>query len=78
MSLLMTDFDSDIELFDDGAFSVFKTRWGTYASRDKEGNGLCSGLDKEAVIFWSREHLNGFQLSAVVVAKVANYGDTLK
>ena len=32
----------EIEVFDDGAFSVFRTRWGTYASRDKEGNGLCT------------------------------------
>ena len=40
----------EIELFDDGAFTVYQTRWKTWASRDKEGNGLCSGLDKEAVL----------------------------
>lgn len=73
----MTDFNTDIELFDDGAFTVFKTRWGTYASRDKEGNGLCSGLDKEAVCFWSREHLLGFPNSYATTTNVAMYGDTL-
>ena len=43
-----------------GAFTVFATRWDTFAARDREGNGLCSGIDKEGVIFWAREHLNGF------------------
>ena len=38
----------EIETYDDGAFTVYQTRWKTYASRDKEGNGLCSGIDKEA------------------------------
>ena len=74
----MTKFDTDIELFDDGAFSVFRTRWGTYASRDKEGNGLCSGLDKEAVIFWAREHLNGYANSWASTTNVSMMGDALK
>ena len=68
----------DIEIFDDGAFTVFKTRWKTYASRDKEGNGLCSSLDRDAVIFWSREHLNGFANSTSYSTNVSTYGDTLK
>ena len=73
------EFDTDIELFDDGEFTIYKTRWGTFASRDKEGNGLCSGLDKGAVIFWSREHLNGFKNSTVTVTNVSTMiGDTLK
>jgi hypothetical protein len=75
----MTKFDADIELFDEGAFTVYKTRWGTFASRDKEGNDLCSGLDKGAVIFWSREHLNDFQNSTMTVTNVSTViGDPLK
>ena len=49
-----------MEVYDDGAFTVFFTRFGLYSSRDKEGKGISCGLDKEAVVFWSREHLNGF------------------
>lgn len=69
----------EIEIFDDGAFTVFGTRWGTFASRDSEGNGLCSGLNKDDVIFWSREHLNGFVNSYATSTNVStNIGDTLK
>ena len=67
-----------MEIFDDGAFTVFTTRWKTYASRDKDGKGLCSGLDKEAVIFWSREHLNGFQNSYMTETSVYMTPDSLK
>ncbi len=49
-----------MEVYDDGAFTVFYTRFVLYSSRDKEGKGLTCGLDKESVVFWSREHLNGF------------------
>lgn len=59
----------EFETYDDGAFTVFNTRWGTYAAKKPNGEGLCSGLDKEAVIFWAREHLNGFQNSYAVVTK---------
>ena len=52
-----------MEVYDDGAFSVFHTSYGMYSSKDKDGVGLCCGLVKEDVIFWSREHLNGFQNS---------------
>ena len=68
-----------MELYDDGAFTLYKTRWGTWASRDKEGNGLCSSVDKEAAIFWSREHLNGFQNSTATVTNVSvEIGEPLK
>jgi len=69
---------TDIEIMDDGAFSVFKTRWGTYSSRDKDGNGLCCSLDKEAVVFWSREHLNNFPNSYATSTNVSMVGDALK
>ena len=70
---------TEIETYDDGAFSVYLTRWKTYASRDKEGNGLCSGLDKDAVIFWSREHLNDFANSYATKTNVSTeIGDSLK
>ena len=74
----MTDYDDRMEVYDDGAFTVFFTRFGMYSSRDKEGKGLTCGLDKEAVIFWSREHLNGYQNSDKIVTNVKFLGgDTL-
>ena len=68
----------EIEVYDDGAFSVYKTRWKTWASRDKEGNDLCSSLDKEATIFWSREHLNNFQNSYMTTTNTYVTADSLK
>jgi len=56
----MTD---SVEYYDDGAFMVIFTRFGLYSSKDKDGQGITCGLDKESVVFWSREHLNGFQNS---------------
>ena len=70
--------DDQMEIFDDGAFTVFGTRFGTYSSRDKDGKGLCSGSDKDAVIFWSREHLNGFQNSTAHTTNVSMTSDSLK
>ena len=62
---------SDVmEFYDDGAIVIHTTRWGTYQARDKDGNGLCSGMDKESVLFWGREHLNGFQNSWHTTTKV--------
>ena len=72
-----TRYTTSMEVFDDGAFTVYETRWGTYSSRDREGNGLCSGLDKEGVIFWSREHLNGFANSWATTTKT-KFGDGYK
>jgi len=57
------------ETYDDGAFNVFSTRWGTFAAKRPDGTGLCSGIDKEAVIFWAREHLNGFANSYATYPK---------
>ncbi len=57
------ELPTDFEVYDNGDFNVFMTRWGTWAATTCDGKGLCSGLDKSAVIFWAREHLNGFQLS---------------
>ena len=68
----------EIEVYDDGAFSVYKTRWKTWASRDKEGNDLCSSLDKDACIFWSREHLNGFANSYMTETRTYITTDSLK
>ena len=59
----------EFEIYDDGAFTVFSTRWGTYAAKKPNGEGICSGLDKESVIFWAREHLNGFQNSYLTYPK---------
>lgn len=59
----------EFETYDNGAFNVFSTRWGTYAAKKSDGTGLCSGLDKDSVVFWAREHLNGFQNSYVTYPK---------
>ena len=68
------DYDDRMEVYDHGAFTVFTTSYGTYSSRDRDGNGLVSGINKESVIFWSREHLNGFQNSnSTVVTNMSNY-----
>lgn len=68
----------EFETYDDGAFNVFSTRWGTFQAKKPDGKGLCSGLDKESVIFWAREHLNGFQNSVATVTNTKFTGkDTL-
>ena len=59
----------EFETYDNGAFNVFTTRWGTYAAKKTNGEGICSGMDKESVIFWAREHLNGFQNSYATTTK---------
>ena len=74
----MTDFNTEIEICDDGAFTLFQTRWKTFAARDSEGKGICSGIDKEAVKFWAREHLNGFQNSYCTETNVRVTSDSLK
>ena len=68
----------EIEVYDDGAFTVFRTRWKTWAARDKEGTDLCSSLNKDAAIFWAREHLNGFANSYVTQTNISMAGDSLK
>ena len=70
--------NDQMEILDDGAFTVFGTRFGTYCSRDKDGKGLCSGSDKDAVIFWSREHLNGFANSTAYTTNVSMSSDFIK
>lgn len=68
----------EFETYDDGAFNVFSTRWGTFQAKRPDGTGLCSGLVKDDVIFWAREHLNGFQNSWATVTKTTMTGrDTL-
>ena len=67
-----------ISIHDDGDFSVITTRWGTYHSKDKEGKELCCGSDKNAVIFWTREHLNNFPNSYMTVTNTTITSDSLK
>ena len=43
----------------DGDISLFKTVAGTWEAKDRNGKGLCSGLVKEDVLFWARNHLYG-------------------
>ena len=68
------EYNDKMEMYDDGAFSVFETR---YSSIDREGKALVSSLSKESVIIWSREHLNGFQNSTAYVTNV-KVGDAVK
>ena len=70
-------YDDRMEIYDDRSFRVFKTAIGRYASEDRKGESLCSGLDRDAVIFWSREHLNGFQNSTATVTNT-KIGDAVK
>ena len=71
------ELPTDFEVYDNGAFNVYKTRWGTWAASTGEGEGLCSGMDKSAVIFWAREHLNGFQNSWATTTNTT-FGDGYK
>ena len=64
----MTD---TIETYDNGDFVVILTSYGLYKSMDRDGKGLTCGIDKDAVIFWSREHLNGYQNSWVSVTNTS-------
>ena len=73
----MTNFDDVMEVFDNGDFSVYKTKYGMFSSIDREGKALVSSLSKEDVIAWSREHLNGFQNSSATVTRV-KVGDAVK
>jgi len=73
----MTSQEEKMEVYDDGAFVIFYTSYGMYSSKDREGVGLCCGLDKDAVVFWSREHLNGFQNSWATVTNT-KVGDAVK
>ena len=47
-------------IYDDGAFTIWLTRFGMWRSADREGNGICSSIDKDACVTWSREHVNGY------------------
>ena len=60
--------------YDEGAFVVWKSRFGLWRAMDKDGTGLCSGLDRESVVYWAREHLNGYQTSTKIVTKVSFEG----
>ncbi len=71
------EYDDRMEMYDDGAFSIFKTKYGMYSSIDRDGKSLVSSLSKEDVIAWSREHLNGFQNSTATVTNV-KVGDAVK
>ena len=68
----------EFETYDDGAFNVFTTRFGFYNAKTPDGKGLCSGAVKEDVVFWAREHLNGFANSWASVPEAKFTGkDTL-
>lgn len=51
--------ETDIEIYDNGAFTVFLSRFGLYNAKDRDGNGICASISKESCIFWARDHLFG-------------------
>ena len=73
----LTNQQVTFETYDDGAFTVILTRFGMYSSMDRDGKNITCGLDKDAVIFWSREHLNGFQNSTYTVSSAKISQDSL-
>ncbi len=58
--------------YDDGSFALWLSQYGLWRSTDKEGKGICCGLVKEDVLFWTREHLNGFQNSTAYTTGVSS------
>ena len=58
-------------IYDDGDFTLYLTRFGVWKTRDRDGNGLCSGLDKDSVIYWAREHINGYKTSHAITTNVS-------
>lgn len=63
--------------YDDGAFIVYKTRWGTWCSADKDGNGLVTGMDREAVAFFSNQKLRGYPDCTTTVTDTKFSSDSL-
>ena len=70
----MTANETAIEVLDDGNLIIYQTRHGCFEARDRDGNGLCTGINKESVIFWGREHLNGLQNSYAITTKTSFVG----
>ena len=64
-------------IYDDGAFTLYLSRFGVWKTKDRDGKGICSGMNKDSVIYWAREHLNGFQTSGKIVTKVS-FGEGYK
>ena len=48
-----------LEVYDGGKIVLYPTISGGWEAKDSDGKGLCSGLDKESVLFWARNHLFG-------------------
>ena len=47
--------------YDDGAFSVVKTRFGLFTSYRSDGTPMITGLTEEAVVFGTRYKLKAEQ-----------------
>ena len=62
-------------IYDDGQFTIWKSRFGLWRATAGDGTGLCSGLDKDSVVYWAREHINGYQTSTMVVTNVSFLGN---
>ena len=59
MTLLESKMPSLPEVHNDGAIILYETMAGTWEAKDKDGKGICSGLVKDDVLFWARNHLYG-------------------
>jgi len=52
---------NDENFWIDDCFRVYKQRWGTWTSFDKEGKGIVTALTKESCISGTRFYLKGKQ-----------------
>ena len=68
----------DFEVYDDGEISIFPTLAGTWEAKNREGEGLCSGLVKEDVLFWARNHLHGPLPGVVTYVTNVRIGNNVK
>jgi len=48
-----------LEVHEDGKIVLYPTIAGGWEAKDSDGKSLCSGLVKDDVLFWARNHLFG-------------------
>jgi len=66
------------ETHDNGDISLFKTIAGTWEAKDKNGQGICSGLNKDSVLFRARNHLWGPLAGVTTVVTSVRLGSVPK
>ena len=53
--------NNELHVFDDGAFSVERTQWGTFRSHDRDGHELITSLTHDQCVDATRFFLCGRQ-----------------